>query len=41
MWDVGRMGRRGLLREIKWRKLKGECHLEDVGGDGKIILKWI
>jgi hypothetical protein len=32
-----------LLTVVKvwWVKLKARDHLEDLGGDGRIILKWI
>ena len=27
--------------EFLWGELRGKGHLEDIGVDGKIILKWI
>ena len=34
-------GTRGLHTRVWWRNLKKRDHLEDLGIDGRIILKWI
>jgi hypothetical protein len=37
-WDKVREVEKGVKRFVG--KLKGENHLEDLGVDGKVILKW-
>jgi hypothetical protein len=38
---VARMGKREVHAEFWWEDLREGDHLGDLGGDGKIILKWI
>jgi hypothetical protein len=38
-WHI--LGRRGLHTGVWWRNLQKRDHLEDLGIDGRIILKWI
>jgi hypothetical protein len=39
--DVALTGNRGGAYRFRWGDLKESDHLEDVGMDGSIIIKWI
>jgi hypothetical protein len=38
---VSRVGRKGILNDICWKNLRERDHVEDLGIDGRTILKWI
>jgi hypothetical protein len=38
---VARMGRGEVYTELRWGNLRERNHLEDLGIDGRIILRWI
>jgi hypothetical protein len=41
-WSMWHMwGRGGIRTEFVWEKVKERDHLEDLGIDGRIILKWV
>ena len=40
-WHIARMGERRGVYRIWWGNLKESEHLEDLGVDGRVMLRWI